>query len=83
MRVKQSGAVLLWLVILLQPVRAAAAVLRTEVGSDGPAAAVPPDAAVNPPALEPSPRWGYLTRLEGATLALLPRRGAGEDAGCL
>jgi len=83
MRVKQSGAVLLWLVILLQPVRAAAEVLRAEVGSDGPAAAVPPEAAVNPPALGPSPRWGYLTRLEGATLALLPRQGAGEDAGYL
>ncbi|WP_164014732.1 hypothetical protein [Pyxidicoccus trucidator] len=83
MLAKQSGAVLLWLVFLLQPGRALAEVPRAEVGSDGPAAAVPPDAGVNPPALGPSPRWGYLMRLEGATLALLPRPGAGEDAGYL
>jgi hypothetical protein len=83
MRVKPSGAVLQLLVLLLQPGRVASEVPREEEVTEGPAATVPSNAGVTPPPLGPNSRWGYLMRLEAGTLALLPRKGAGEDAGYL
>jgi hypothetical protein len=77
---KQWQALLLG-AVLLQPRWAAATQLGEEGGAEAPAVSVPVEAG--PPVLGPTPRWGYLTRLEATMLALLPRQGVGGEAGYL
>ncbi len=74
---KQRRALLLLAALLLQPGGVAAG---EERGGRQPEARAPAQTAA-PPVLGPVPHWGYLLRLEAATLALLPRQGSGEAAG--